>query len=51
MLCIITVKQYYRDQKIQECGMPWVAVTKKWVKIIKLKDAMFEHRILRIERV
>lgn len=40
MLSIITVKQFFQDQKIPECGMQWEAAIKKWIKTTRLKDVM-----------
>jgi hypothetical protein len=48
---IIIVELFYLDLKILECGMLWVVVTKKWVKIIKLEDAIKGHKIVKIDKV
>jgi len=37
---IITVKPFFPDQKTRECGTLWEVATKKWTKIMKLKDVM-----------
>jgi hypothetical protein len=50
MRFIIIAEQYYRDQKIRECGMQWEVAIKKWEKIIKHKDVMLELRIQRTEK-
>jgi len=48
MLCIIIQELSFQDQKIQECGMLWVVATKKWEKEIRLKDAIQEHKTVKI---
>jgi hypothetical protein len=50
-LSIITVKQYYHDPKIQECGTLWEVATKKWIRTMKLKDAMLGLKAAKIVRV
>jgi hypothetical protein len=50
MLYIIILGLFYQGQKIQECGMQWDAAIKKWVKEIKHKDAIQEHKIVKIDK-
>jgi hypothetical protein len=50
-LFIIIVKQYYLDQKIQECGMLWAVVIKKCKKSTKLKDVILELKVQKIDKV
>ena len=55
-ICVITLyitiaKQFYPDLKIQECGMRWEAATKKWIKIMRLKDALLEPKAVKIDKV
>jgi hypothetical protein len=44
------VEQSCQDLRIQECGTLWEVVIKKWVKIIKLRDATLGRRILKTEK-
>jgi hypothetical protein len=50
MLFITTVGLFSQGQKIQECGMPWVAAMIKWENRMKLKDAMFELRTVKTDK-
>lgn len=47
---IITVKLFYHDQKIQECGMQWAVAIKKWIKIMRLKGVMLEPKAPKTEK-
>lgn len=50
-LFITTVKLFFRDQKIQECGTLWEVVTKKWIKITRLRDVMLGLKVVKTEKV
>ena len=50
-LFIITVKLFFQDQKIRECGTLWEVVTKKWIKITRPRDVMFGLKVVKTEKV
>lgn len=38
------------DRKIRECGMQWAIAMKKWIKRIRVLNAMKEQNMAKIEK-
>lgn len=50
MHCIILVERFFLDQRMLECGMRWVAVIRKSVKLQKHINVMSEQKIRKINK-